>query len=803
MYGLIGKLPCAIAQETSLSLINSSTRQFALIAPRQLLAAILVLFALGAAPATVFANPKPLPPNILFVIMDDVGIDQMELFGYGGIGSGDDGRTPQLPTIGAIATEGIAFRNTWSMPACSTSRAVFFTGRYPLRTNVLGALGPDDLANAQVSPFEISLPTLLKKSGYQSALFGKFHLGLQDNNPFAYAMPSALGWDYYYGWLDVTGDPSSIDTTAGLGDPTVEAGPYSCGFVPRYDPESPEGMHGADVGACYTAKGKCQELAIENGIPPGRACRDSGGILDPGKGCKKKMPANIEHGFQNLSAHYVSPLVINTKNGKVEKIPPTDIRARTFRGTAPVDAAIDWIQRQPKGKPWMASVSFSSAHTPAQQPPQHLIDTDPEFTSSLRCATDPDNPVLSGIAQRELTTQLIEALDTELARLLVTIGIASRNEDGALNYSAAENKDTMVVILGDNGTLGNIVKLPFDPTRAKGTAYQTGVWVPLIVAGPLVNDPNREVRHMVNIADLYQLFGEIAGIDVHASVPRQLDSQTMLPYLQTAEAESVRELNFTQVGPNVQAGGTINGPCVIGNGCTQIPVTQGVCTDNGGVWWGEDSPVPGNEDGQQYCCEVNQFLYNQAVAAIGGPQCDPTSSSYDPDVCNPTYVKLQPLTSLAIRNDLFKVVRNSFLGNPDANPYNPDVEPSCDDPGLPDEFYAIDETKIDPKIDREKDNLIDGDGNPPAHLAEVYEYLEAKLELIIHSEPPCPIHVTPWTLDGNLDGVIDDQDLSDLEFFAELAMGGSSWYDVNLDGYTDDDDFDLVAAGLGTNCAPE
>ena len=44
----------------------------------------------------------------------------------------------------------------------------------------------------------------------------------------------------------------------------------------------------------------------------------------------------------------------------------------------------------------------------------------------------------------------------------------------------------MVIVLGDNGTLGTTVKLPFDSSRAKGTAYQTGVWVPLIVAGPLV-----------------------------------------------------------------------------------------------------------------------------------------------------------------------------------------------------------------------------------------------------------------------------------------------------------------------------
>ena len=153
------------------------------------------------------AEPTTPHPNILFIIMDDVGIDQLQTFGYGGA------TPPATPNITQIADAGIRFRNTWSMPACSPSRAVLFEGRYPMRTNVLGALGPNDLANSMVGPFEMTAPRLLKERDYQSALFGKFHLGLQGNSPFGYAMPRSLGWDYFFGWLDASGDPSSIDTT--------------------------------------------------------------------------------------------------------------------------------------------------------------------------------------------------------------------------------------------------------------------------------------------------------------------------------------------------------------------------------------------------------------------------------------------------------------------------------------------------------------------------------------------------------------------------------------------------------------
>src|SRR6266849_6186682 len=75
------------------------------------------------------------PPNILLIVMDDIGIDQWQLFGYGGA-------TPAaMPNIETIAKGGVKFHNLWSMPACSNGRATLFTGRYPFRTHVYTALG--------------------------------------------------------------------------------------------------------------------------------------------------------------------------------------------------------------------------------------------------------------------------------------------------------------------------------------------------------------------------------------------------------------------------------------------------------------------------------------------------------------------------------------------------------------------------------------------------------------------------------------------------------------------------------------
>lgn len=685
--------------------------------------------------------PAP-PPNILFVIMDDVGIDQMRVFGYGGA------TPPATPTIAALADSGVRFRNTWSMPACTTTRAVVFEGRFPFRTNVLGALGPDDLANSMVSPYETTTPKLLARRGYDSALFGKFHLALQGNDPAGYGMVHDLGWSYFAGWLDETGDPSSIDTTAGG---VGAQGTYTCGYV-----QSTAVPGGADFGACRMADGACTDLVKQGAVPPGRLCLERGGILVPSASCADAPPPDLD--FTILSGHYVSPLVYNFPDGSVEQVPPTDPRARTFRATLAVDEAIRWINERPAGRPWMATVSFASDHTPLMQPPLQPELSGNAASSDLDCA----NPIV----QRGLSNLMIESLDAELARLLVATGLARRGTQGELIYEP-QRSDVMVVVLGDNGSLGTTVKTPFDALRSKGTAYQTGVWVPLVVAGPLVAAPGRSVAEMVNVADLYALFGEIAGIeDVRREVPRPIDALPLLPYLQRPGQTPIRDWNFTQIGPNLQAGGAINGPCVIGVQCTQIPVTKSVCEDNLGVWYGEGSDVAGvPADGFQYCCEVSAFLEAQGCTA---PDC--------------TLPEIAPLDALGIRNRSYKIVENAF------KEFVSQAEPCRD--VVQTEFYEIDEAVPLPKLDGF------GTALPLDRLTPLqqqnYDTLSARLAALLASQPECPG-------DGNIDLVVDQRDLEDWRFY-EQTSGRSSVYDLNIDGLTNDDDAQIIRDHLGLDC---
>jgi len=684
-------------------------------------------------------DPAAEPPNILFLVLDDVGMDQMEIFGFGGT------TPPATPNIAVIASAGLSFTDTWSMPACSTTRGVMYEGRFPLRTNVKAALGPNDLANSMTSPYTMTISKLLATRGYASALIGKFHIALPDMNRAGNAVVHDLGWDYFAGWLDETGDPPSMDTTAGG---IAEPGTYSCGFVP--------GGHmanGADAGACYLPDGSCTEAA-GGLVPPGRSCRDQGGLFDPNTSCQIPAPDYLD--FDRLNAHSVSPVTYNFADGAVAELPFTDSRARQFRASFAVDAAAEWINSRPLDQPWMATVNFASIHTPLVQPP-----VDPESAASIESS---DLDCADPLAQRILSDLMVESLDLEIGRLLVDIGIASRDTDGSLVYTP-ELSNTMVIILGDNGTLGSAVKLPFDLTRSKGTAYQTGVWVPLIVAGPLVNEPDRVVTSMVNVADLYALFAEIAGItDVQAEVPRTIDAVSMLPYLINPQQPGIRSWNYTEVGLNLQANGTVNGPCVI-NSCTQIPNVRSVCEDNNGIWWGKDNDaeangVPAPKDGFQYCSQVRDF-----VEQSGG------DSFY-----------IQPLVSVAVRNDHFKLVENTFK----------DCESS---PGLcvdeiVTELYEIDVPLNTPWIDREDTNL------PLDALSDVqlaaYAELTGQLAAIRATVIACPG-------DGNLDGVVDEKDLENWEHLAN-SWGLSSVYDLNLDGRTDTLDRDIILENLGLDC---
>jgi hypothetical protein len=244
-------------------------------------------------------------------------------------------------------------------------------------------------------------------------------------------------------------------------------------------------------------------------------------------------------------------------------------------------------------------------------------------------------------------------------------------------------------------------------------------------------------------------------------VPRTIDALPMLPYLTNPSQASIRSSNFTQVGQNIQANGAVNGPCTIGVSCTQIPVSKSVCHDNNGVWWGPEPDTAGlPPEGLARCCNVNAYLASQGQSLPA----------------------IAPDSSIAIRNDRYKIVQNTtYL-------YVSQAQPCVQTQAV--EFYEISEAVPIPKLDREGSQLPLGSLTPDQQRN--YDQLSAELGALLASAPVCPG-------DGNIDSVVNQQDLADWAFFSQ-SWGLSSVYDLNFDGLTDAADRSIIEQNLGRVC---
>lgn len=108
------------------------------------------------------------PPNVVFILADDLGWGELGAYGQTKI------RTPNLDRL---AKESVRFDQFHVMPVCSPTRSALLTGRYPYRTGVVDTFIGRSLMHAD----ETTLAELLRAAGWRTGLFGKWHLG--DNFP--------------------------------------------------------------------------------------------------------------------------------------------------------------------------------------------------------------------------------------------------------------------------------------------------------------------------------------------------------------------------------------------------------------------------------------------------------------------------------------------------------------------------------------------------------------------------------------------------------------------------------------------
>ena len=172
-------------------------------------------------PSALKTSPLARQPNIILIVTDDLGINDLSLNPLRGDAPAPPVDTPHIDSIGAA---GAVFLQAYATHAtCAPSRAGLLTGRYQHRfgfefnpgsgpfaeqlgtgvyDGIPGLFLPDRLADVP-APMEAGLPgeevTLaeqLKAAGYRTSMFGKWHLGFSPNHT-----PSAQGFDYWLGFL--------------------------------------------------------------------------------------------------------------------------------------------------------------------------------------------------------------------------------------------------------------------------------------------------------------------------------------------------------------------------------------------------------------------------------------------------------------------------------------------------------------------------------------------------------------------------------------------------------------------------
>lgn len=161
-------------------------------------------------------------------------------------------------------------------------------------------------------------------------------------------------------------------------------------------------------------------------------------------------------------------------------------RVSGYSTTVFTDRAIDWIAAQ--NNPWFLWLAFNAPHRPFHVPPQGLHRNSGLIDDERTIRADP----------LPYYHAALEALDSEMGRLLNSIDDENRRK-------------TIVIFVGDNGTPNQVASSLFGHWRAKGTLFQGGTNVPLVVHGP--NVKKGRSRALVNTTDLYATIASFAGLE--------------------------------------------------------------------------------------------------------------------------------------------------------------------------------------------------------------------------------------------------------------------------------------------------
>jgi len=171
------------------------------------------------------ASGAELPPNVVVILTDDQGYNDLSCYGS------PDIDTPELDRMG---NEGVRFTDFYvAASICSASRAALLSGCYPSRVGAGGSYSAS--SDDGLAPEVVTIAEVARQAGYATAAIGKWHLGHKERY-----LPTRQGFDRYFGLPysnDMTHDPEmpladTVRWREGASKDTFRNGKPKRGWVP-------------------------------------------------------------------------------------------------------------------------------------------------------------------------------------------------------------------------------------------------------------------------------------------------------------------------------------------------------------------------------------------------------------------------------------------------------------------------------------------------------------------------------------------------------------------------------------------
>lgn len=229
-------------------------------------------------------------------------------------------------------------------------------------------------------------------------------------------------------------------------------------------------------------------------------------------------------GFDYYSGNFNGALTnyynyVRIKNGVLDTV-------TNYATSQTVDDAIEFLGTMNNSKPYFLWLAFNAPHSPYHLPPANLITTTGLSGTTFDINTNPIKYFKASV----------EAMDTEIGRLIT--------------YLKANNlwNNTNIIFIGDNGNDNKVSKNSIK-TKSKGTLYDYGVRVPMVISGPAVANPNSVSNALVNTPDIFATILELCNFNNWKNyIPASklpIDSKSIVPILNNS-TNFIRNWTFTE-----------------------------------------------------------------------------------------------------------------------------------------------------------------------------------------------------------------------------------------------------------------